>query len=133
MAENNATCSICGNGYHLCLSCRDSIQLAPYKVHCCSADCYKVFQVIRGFSTGVYTEEEFKSKLKNIDLSNLENYREHIKALIKDALKEKSTVKTVKKVETVIKPVETEVTEIKKELVEKPTVSRKRNYKVEVE
>ena len=128
MAENNATCSICGKGYHLCLSCRDSIQLAPYKVHCCSADCYKVFQVIRGFSTGVYTEEEFKSKLKNVDLSNLENYREHIKALIKNALKEKSVEKTIKEGE----PVKTVVTDRIEEKVEKP-VSRKRNYKVEVE
>ncbi len=142
MAENNATCSICGNGYHLCLSCRDAIQLAPYKVHCCSADCYKVFQVIRGFSTGVYTEEEFKSKLKNLDLSNLEDYREHIKALIKDALKEKPTTKIVKE----NKSVETKVVEVEKNAVvkdvvnvekindiAKPTVSRKRNYKVEVE
>lgn len=142
MAENNATCSICGNGYHLCLSCRDAIQLAPYKVHCCSADCYKVFQVIRGFSTGVYTEEEFKSKLKNLDLSNLENYREHIKVLIKDALKEKPTTKIVKE----NKSVETKVVEVEKNAVVKdvvnveksndivrPTVSRKRNYKVEVE
>lgn len=142
MAENNATCSICGNGYHLCLSCRDAIQLAPYKVHCCSADCYKVFQVIRGFSTGVYTEEEFKSKLKNLDLSNLENYREHIKALIKNALKEKPTTKIVKE----NKSVETKVVEVEKNAVVKdvvnvektddivkPTVSRKRNYKVEVE
>lgn len=129
MAENNATCSICGNDYHLCLSCRDSIQLAPYKVHCCSADCYKVFQVIRGFSTGVYTKEEFKSKLKNIDLSNLENYREHIKALIKDALKETPVVKTVEDVRSV----KTEVAKVKKETVEKSTVSRKRNYRAEVE
>ena len=147
MAENNATCSICGNGYHLCLSCRDAIQLAPYKVHCCSADCYKVFQVIRGFSTGVYTEEEFKSKLKNLDLNNLENYREHIKALIKNALKEKPITKIVKE----NKSVETKVVEVeentvvkdvigvnveKTKIVEdvlKPTVSRKRNYKVEAE
>lgn len=136
MAENNATCSICGNGYHLCLSCRDAIQLAPYKVHCCSADCYKVFQVIRGFSTGVYTEEEFKSKLKNLDLSNLENYREHIKALIKNALKEKPVAKTIKKVE----PIKMVATEIEKDTVVedvkdivKPTVSRKKNYKVETE
>jgi hypothetical protein len=118
MAENNATCSICGNGYHLCLSCRDAMQLAPYKVHCCSADCYKVFQVIRGFSTRVYAKEEFISKLKKLDLSNLENYREHIKAIIKDALKEeKPVVKAVKKVETVevdktIETVETEVAEV---------------------
>ena len=144
MAENNATCSICGNGYHLCLSCRDSIQLAPYKVHCCSSDCYKVFQVIRGFSTHVYDKEEFKSRLKNIDLSNLENYREHIKALIKDALKEeKPTVKTAEKIKPVAKvaeSVETEIAEVKEETVVedvenivKPIVSRKRNYKVETE
>ena len=142
MAENNATCSICGNGYHLCLSCRDAIQLAPYKVHCCSADCYKVFQVIRGFSTGVYTEEEFKSKLKNLDLNNLENYREHIKALIKNALKEKPITKIVKE----NKSVETKVVEVeentvvkdvakvaKTDNIVKPVVSRKRNYKVETE
>ena len=137
MAENNATCSICGNGYHLCLSCRDSIQLAPYKVHCCSADCYKVFQVIRGFSTGVYAKEEFKSKLKNLDLSNLENYREHIKALIKDALKEEKPVaKTVGKVKTVaetIEPVDTEIAEVKEKTVDKPIMSRKRSLKVEAE
>ena len=127
--KNNAVCSICDKDYYLCLSCRDSIQLAPYKVHCCSADCYKVFQVIRGFSTGVYTKEEFKSKLQNIDLSNLDNYREHIKSLIKDALKEKSVVKAVEET----KPVKTAATEIKEESVEKQIVSRKRNYRAEVE
>lgn len=149
MAENNATCSICGNGYHLCLSCRDAMQLAPYKVHCCSADCYKVFQVIRGFSTGVYAEEEFKSKLENLDLSNLENYREHIKAIIKDALKEKPIVKAVEKIKPVVeaaKSVKTEVAEVEEEIVGenvvevektenivKPIMSRKRNYRAETE
>ena len=147
MAEkNNATCSICGSGYHVCHSCKDSIQLQPWKIHCCSVDCYKTFQVVRGFSTGVYTKDEFKSKLKNINLSNLENYREHIKVLIKDALKEERVaVKTVERVKPVIKevkPVETEVAEVKEETVVedvvevkkiedivKPTVSRKRNLK----
>ena len=109
--QNNATCSICGSPYHLCLSCKDSIKLHPWKIHCCSPDCYKTFQVVKGYNTGVYTKEEFKSKLKNIDLSNLENYRENIKVLIKDALKEG-----------------------KEEIVAKEpvvsSVSRKRNYKV---
>ena len=124
------------------------MQLAPYKVYCCSADCYKVFQVIRGFSTGVYAKEEFKSKLKNLDLSNLENYREHIKVLIKDALKEeKPVVKATKKAESIIeaKPIIAEVTEVINEKVEnvsevektedtvKSTVSRKRNCKVDNE
>lgn len=124
MAEkNNATCSICDSGYYVCNSCKDSIRLQPWKIHCCSADCYKTYQVVRGFSTGVYTKDEFKSKLKNIDLSNLENYREHIKALIKDALKE-----DVVKEEVVLDQTLTE---------EKPVVkvsnSRKRSYKVETE
>lgn len=106
--NNNAICSICDNGYHICLSCNDSMKLHPWKMYCCSADCYKIFQVVRGFSTGVYTKDEFKSKLQNIDLSNLENYREHIKDLIKDALKEEL-------------------------VIERQVVSRKRNRKVDNE
>ena len=121
--KNNATCSICGSGYYVCNSCKDSIQLQPWKIHCCSADCYKTYQVVRGFSTGVYTKDEFKSKLKNIDLSNLENYREHIKALIKDALKE-----NVVKEEVVVDETLTE-----EKPVAKASTSRKRNYKVEAE
>ena len=116
----NATCSICGNGYHLCLSCKDSMNLHPYKIHCCSADCFKVFQVVKGYNTGVYNKEEFKSKLKNIDLNNLENYRDHIKSLIKDTLKENEVVDN-----SVIEEVKTE-----EMVVEKPVYSRKRNYKV---
>ena len=130
MEKNNATCSICGNGYHVCYSCKDSIQLQPWKIHCCSVDCYKAFQVVRGFSTGVYTKDEFKSKLKSINLSNLENYREHIKALIKDAMKE-----DVVPVETVVDNIATEETQETEEkvVIEKPVYPRKRNYKVEAE
>ncbi|MBO5828700.1 MAG: hypothetical protein J6R59_09645 [Paludibacteraceae bacterium] len=131
MAEsNNATCSICGNGYHLCLSCKDKMELHPWKIHCCSADCFKVFQVVRGFSTKVYTKDEFRSKLKNIDLSNLENYREHIKALIKDALKEDS-VKNIETVEEVVENIKTEENVITEDVkVSEVIAPRKRNYKV---
>ena len=138
MAEkNNATCSICGNSYYVCMSCKDSIRLQPWKVHCCSADCYKTYQVVRGFSTGVYTKNEFKSKLKNIDLSNLENYREHIKVLIKDALKEDEiVVEAAKKVDKLVENLTSEVSEMPEteETTVKPSVySRKKNYKIEAE
>lgn len=112
----NATCSICGNGYYLCLSCKDSMKLHPWKMHTDSASCYQVFQVVKGYSTGVYNKEEFKSKLKNIDLSNLENYRDHIKVLIKDTIKEDEPVAEAVRVE-------------EKSVVEKPSYSRKRSYK----
>ena len=119
--KNNATCSICGSGYYVCLSCKDKMKLHPYKVHCCSPSHFQVFQVVRGFSTGVYDKEEFKSKLQNIDLSELDSYREHIKTLIKDALKEDE----VAEIEV---PIDEEV-EAEEMVVEKPIYSRKRNYK----
>lgn len=122
MAEkNNATCSICGKEYYACLSCRDSVQLAPWKIHTDTSEHYKVFQIVRGFSTGVYTKDEAREKFKNVDLSDLNTFRPHIKSIIKDILKEeKVVVKSVEKVE------ETNETKI-------ATVSRKKNYKVEVE
>lgn len=130
--KNNATCSICGNEYYACLSCRDSLRLQPWKIHTDTAEHYKVFQVVRGFSTGVYDKKEFKSKLKNIDLSDLENYREHIKVLIKDALKEEEIIEQVAETKSAI------VEKVKKDEKETPVISmvapsRKKKYKVEVE
>ena len=129
MAENNVTCSICGSPYHLCISCNDSIKLHPYKIHCCSADCYKVFQLIRGFYSGVYTKDEFRSKLKNVNLSNLDNYIENIKVIIKDALKEDEIIVETPVVEEVKKIVKVSTNE--NMVVDKPIVSRRRNYKAE--
>lgn len=105
----NATCTICGNGYHLCLSCKDKIKLSPWKVYTDTAEHFKVHQIIHGLSTKVYTKNEAKSKLQNVDLSDLETFRPNIKATIKDILKEE--------------PVE-EVA------AERAIPSRKRNYKV---
>lgn len=119
----NATCSICGNGYHLCISCKDSMKLHPWKMHTDSASCYQVFQVVKGYNTGVYTKEEFRYKLKNIDLSNLENYRDHIKSLIKDALKEE--IKEEAKEELIVNEV-IDTTEV-------AVTPRKRNYKINKE
>lgn len=86
--KNNAVCSICGNPYHLCLSCKDSMKLHPWKIHCCSSECYKTFQIIKGFKNGVYTKEESKEKFKNVDLSNLKNFIPRIKKVVDDILKE---------------------------------------------
>lgn len=131
MAEkNNATCSICGKDYYMCMSCKDSIKLHPFKRFTDTAEHYKVFQVVKGFSTGVYTKEEAKEKFKNIDLSDLEDFRPHIKQIVKDIIKEEKaavddTLKT--------KDLTVENDEKEKLIIEKPVVSRKKNYKVEVE
>ena len=112
------------------------MRLHPYKVHCCSPSHFQVFQVVRGFSTGVYNKEEFKSKLQNIDLSDLEDYREHIKTLIKDVLKE-DNVETVENVKTVEENETVEEVIVEKDMIVETTETveiikpRKRNYKVD--
>lgn len=135
MAENNAVCSICGNPYHLCLSCSDAMKLHPWKIYTDTQECFKVFQVVRGFSTGIYTKDEAKEKLQNVDLKDMNSFRPHIKKIVKDILKEEKVfVKITEKIEnTVVENVaeiEVEKTEVAKDVV-KSTVSRKRNYKVE--
>ena len=130
MAENNAVCSICGKEYYACLSCHDSIKVNPWKVFTDTSEHYKVFQVVRGLSTKVYTKEEAKDKLKNINLEDLESYMPNIKKIIKDVLEEEPVVEIIEEVE---KPVEIEIATEEKVVIEKPTYSRKRNYKVEAE
>lgn len=117
--KNNATCSICGKEYYACLSCRDSIKANPWKIHTDTAEHYKVYQIIHGFSTGVYTKDEARTKLKNVNLNDMDSFRTHIKKIIKDILKEETIVE-------VAQVVETNETEIE---VIKPVISRKRSYK----
>jgi hypothetical protein len=87
MAEKiNATCAICGKGYHLCMSCKDMISLTPWKKHTDTSEHYKIYQIIHGYSTKVYTKAEAKNKLKKVDLSDFDTLRDNIKAVITDIM-----------------------------------------------
>ena len=112
----NATCTVCGNGYHMCLSCKDKMKLSPWKLYTDSAEHYKIHQIIHGYSTKVYTEDETRSKLKSVDLSDLETFKPNIKAIIKGILEKEKVVEKAHVKEGIV--------------VEKPVYSRKRNYKL---
>ena len=88
MGKNNATCSICGKAYHKCLSCADMMKASPWKRYTDTSEHYKIYQILHGYSTGVFTKEEAKSRFKNVDLSDLETLRDHIKETIKEIIKE---------------------------------------------
>lgn len=89
MAEkNNATCSICGKGYYKCISCKDMTSLNPWKRYTDTSEHYKIYQVLHGYSTGVYNKEEAKSKLQMIDLSDFDSLRDNIKNIINDIMSE---------------------------------------------
>lgn len=111
MAEKiNATCAICGKGYHLCMSCKDMISLTPWKKHTDTSEHYKIYQIIHGYSTKVYTKAEAKAKLKKVDLSDFDMLRDNIKSVIIDIM-DADVAAPVKKVtrtrntKTVVKPV----------------------------
>ena len=86
MAENNATCSICGKSYHLCLACKDQINLTPWKRHTDTSEHYKIYQILHGYNTKVYTKEEAKLKFQMVDLSDFDSLRDNIKNIIKDII-----------------------------------------------
>lgn len=112
----------------------------PWKIHTDTSEHYKVYQVIHGLSTGVYTKDEARTKFKNnIDLSDLNNFRPHIKKIIKDVLKEEKKVVETVKVEELNDAVTVDTIEdnlIVENIhndIEKTIVTRKRNNKVEAE
>ena len=126
MAEKiNATCSICGKGYHKCLSCKDKIKAEPWKMYTDTPEHYKIFQVMRGLYVGLYTKEEAKDRLKNIDLSDLNELRDNIKNTIEEIMKEDEKVSKVEEPVDVTEPpvVETEV-------VKPSYVSRRKKHHV---
>lgn len=128
MAEkNNAKCSICDRDYYVCLACKDAMSIHPWKRFTDTSEHYKIFQIVKGYNTNMYTKDEARTKLKNVDLSDLNTFRPHIKSTIKDILKEPI-------VEAVIaEEVKPTMVEDEKPVVEKTAYSRKKNYKVETE
>lgn len=95
---NNAVCSICGKPYYMCNSCKSFKSLYPWKMHTDTSEHFKIYQIIHGYSTGVYNKQETKSKLQNVDLSDVDSFREHIKILIKEIMSycEKENIESTK-------------------------------------
>ena len=77
--KHNSFCAICGKSYYYCNSCKDTAHLYPYKILTDTSEHYKVFMIIRGYSNGLYTKEETEQKLNNVDISDLETYKENIR------------------------------------------------------
>lgn len=89
--ELNATCAICGSKYYLCVSCKSAMELSPWKIHTDTSEHYKIYQILHGYSVGVYNKEDAKLKLKMVDLSDFDNLRDNIKNLINVIMAEDKT------------------------------------------
>ena len=87
MSKNkyNATCAICGTPYHMCMSCGKDKGLV-WKRFCDTPEHYKIYQLVHGYTTGLYTKAEAKRKLKNIDTSDIDELRSHIRDILMDIM-----------------------------------------------
>lgn len=88
MADINAKCSICGKGYHLCLSCSNTKTFAPWRTITDTIECYKIFLIIRDYSNKYITKAEAKLQLDNYDLSELDSYEDNIRVIVNEIFAE---------------------------------------------
>lgn len=90
-------CAICGKKYEACYSCGRKDPSLSWKNLCDTAEHYKIFQIVNGYTAGVYTKEEAAKKLKNVNLSGLDSLRDNIKAIIKSIQQTKTHKPVVEK------------------------------------
>lgn len=81
----NATCSICGKPYNMCNSCRHDSPII-WKKFCDTAEHYKIYQIVHGYTTGVYTDTEAAKKIGNVNLSDLDELRPNIRDIINNII-----------------------------------------------
>ena len=92
--KNNSTCSICGKGYYVCISCKDQMKLYPYKFYTDTSEHYKIHQIIRGYSNKILSQNEAKEKLGKVDLSDIDSYKANIKKVLSEILYDSQNEKT---------------------------------------
>lgn len=82
----NAKCAICDKDFDMKYHCNRNGASAPWMAHCDTAEHYKVFQIVNGYTTGVYEANDAKAKLEAVDTSDKDTYRPHIKAIVEKIL-----------------------------------------------
>lgn len=111
----NATCSICGKPYNMCNSCRHDSPII-WKKFCDTVEHYKIYQIVHGYTTGVYTDAEAAKRLGNVNLSDLDELRPNIRDIInniKNNIEKTKKRKVSKKTEnTEDKDVDSEIASI---------------------
>lgn len=135
MAERiNSYCTVCGKGYHLCVSC-GSHKLTPWRVVTDTSEHYKIHQILSAVSCGVYSEEEAKERLMNVDLSDIDTYKDSVKNNIYNIINADYYKSTIEK--TVDAPIDNVTvagnTIVDDEPPKKSTKKKKSNQIVETE
>lgn len=87
---NNRICLTCGKAYEYCSSCPNSLNLPVWKNLFDTENCKTVFETVSDYAQEVITKESAKSKLSKCDISNTNIFKEKIKILVDEIIKEEN-------------------------------------------
>lgn len=82
--ELNAVCGICGSKYHVCMTCKSTKTLKPWRTITDTIDCYKIYIIIHDYKNGVITKENARKMLEECTLPT--RFQPHIKTVINEIM-----------------------------------------------
>lgn len=74
------------------------MNLSPWKSHTDSPEHYKIFLLVKGYSTGVLNKKDCFNRLKNIDISDINSYKNEVKKVLEEILNSESQQENLKSV-----------------------------------
>jgi len=96
---NNATCRICGKGYHRC-NCHAE---GSWRKVTDTAEHYQIFCVMRDYNNGIIDANKASALLDKMDLSEKDSFRESVKETLTEIASKKKVVE--KKIEAQAKQI----------------------------
>lgn len=89
MAEKmNAKCSICGNAYRVCATCKSTKKLTPWRTIADTMDCYKIFTVVKQYTDKFITKDKAKEMLEKVKIPK--ELLPHIKVAVDEIMSNKT-------------------------------------------
>lgn len=92
----NATCSICGKKYHMCVTCSEVKSFMPWRTIVDTVNCYKIFLILRDYTNKSKTKESAKADLEKCDLTEISIFIPEIKSTIEEIIKDEMRIKKIK-------------------------------------
>lgn len=92
----NATCSICGNKYHMCITCSEVKSFTPWRTIVDTVNCYKIFLTLKDYTNNAKTKENARAELEKYDLSEIDIFIPEVKSAIEEILKDEPKIKKIK-------------------------------------
>ena len=111
--KNNATCIICGKEYHLCIGCdRTKTNWKSWKMITDTENCYNIYKILNDYGYGKMSKDEARELLNQLDLSDVDNFREGVKNRINNIMKVDMVLKKKNKNKRPGKPMHTDVEDV---------------------